>query len=689
MSASQPSKKLKGLNDLRRQCPFVTKQALSEILQYVEDHGVPDAKSAKSMRRSAVADLQQYDECAHGPMFITEPMLCQDGSHMPVCMVNLLTFLYAAVKVGGHFYECMQSAFDVLGPSSLEAPWRLIMYSDECLPANPLAAHARKKVWCTYVSFKEFGQQLLSKEDSWLPIFVQRSSTVAEIEGHMSQVIKHLLCTIFHGKMASPQHLGIMLDKPDGSKWRLYFTLGYFIQDGASQRECFTIKGDSGSKFCLKCSNQVAILLEGETDEEKAVCKATKKSDLVLTSNEECLQSWDRLHSRKATCTAKDFKLWEQASGWTYTPHGLMGCALLRDYFQPCTMFVHDWMHATCSSGVMNIGLCSILEAFQTEGLQLWKAMQGYMADWTLPRAFESCKMADIFSAARVAAHRQTAKMKCQASDILCIYTICRYYVQLFASRVPQLQKQVLAFLAICTVLDTLCSIGKIQVLGRDLDQKVEVALNAFIEANWGHLMTKKFHWLLHMGDSLQELQQLLPCWCMERKHKQVTAVATKITNLKYFEQSVYTELLGEQLHRMGRTPLPRVGLGTDSKPNRALANLVQELFVSRGTVCTSNFVILQGGARAYRNDVVLFKAEETSSAKWDCGHLQAPFKIDGKAFCLIQVYSFGTYKPEKFFATWTNQDRRVVVPVAEILSAVTYTCLKDGILTLIPSHLK
>ena len=276
----------------------------------------------------------------------------------------------------------------------------------------------------------------------------------------------------------------------------MYFTPGYFIQDGASQRECFTIKGDSSSKFCLKCSNQVAVLLEGETDEKKAVCKATKKSDLVLTSNEECLQSWDRLHSRKATCGAKDFKLWEQASGWTYTPHGLMGCALLRDYFQPCTMFVHDWMHATCNSGVMNIGLCSILEAFQMEGLQLWKAMHGYMADWTLPRAFESCKMADIFSAARVAAHRQTAKMKRQASDILCIYAICRYYVQLFASRVPQLQKQVLAFLAICTVLDTLCSIGKIQVLGRDLDQKVEVALKAFIEANWGHLMTKKFHWL-------------------------------------------------------------------------------------------------------------------------------------------------------------------------------------------------
>ncbi|CAE7839415.1 unnamed protein product [Symbiodinium sp. CCMP2592] len=671
MAASQRSKKLKGINDLRRACPFVTKQALSEVLHYVEEHGVPEAKSSKSMRRSAVADLKQWDDCAHGPMFLSESMLCQDGSSMAVCMVNLLTLLYAAVQMGGHFFERMQSAICVHGPSSLESPWSLAMCSDECLPANPLAANAGKKVWVTYVSFKEFGQQLLSKEDSWLPIFVQRSSSVAKIEGHMSQVIKHLLCSIFHGKVASPQHLGIMLDKPDGSKWRLFFTLGYFIQDGASQREIFTIKGDSGSKFCLKCSNQVAILLKDETDDEKAVCKATKKADLILTSNEECLQSWDRLHSRKSTTAAKDFSLWEQASGWTYTPHGILGCGLRRDYFEPCTMFVHDWMHATCSSGAMNIGLYCILEAFHMEDLQLWKVE----------------RHGKLY--VRLALAPSNGKIKCQASDVLCIYTICRYYVQLFANRAPQLEKQILAFLALCLVLDTLCNIGKIQVLGRDLDQKVEACLKAFLETKWGHVMTKKFHWLLHMGDSLEELQQLIPCWCMERKHKQVTAVATKVTNLSHFEQSVYTELLGEQLHRMARTPLPEVGLAADSKPNNALANFVQKMFASKGPVYTSNFVILQGGARAFRNDVVLFKPEETSHAKRDCGHLQAPFKIDGQAFCLIQVYNFISYMPERFFATWTNQDRRIVVPVAEILSAVTYTCTKDGILTLIPSHLK
>ena len=92
--------------------------------------------------------------------------------------------------------------------------------------------------------------------------------------------------------------------------------------------------------------------------------------------------------------------------------------------------------------------------------------------------------------------------------DILCIYTICRYHVQLFATRVPQLERKIKAFLALCLVLDTLCNIGKIQVFGRDLDQKVEAIFNGFLEAKCGDVMPTKIHWLLHMGDSLEELQK-------------------------------------------------------------------------------------------------------------------------------------------------------------------------------------
>ena len=59
-----------------------------------------------------------------------------------------------------------------------------------------------------------------------------------------------------------------------------------------------------------------------------------------------------------------------------------------------------------------------------------------------------------------------------------------------------------------CVSCWTLCNIGKIQVFGRDLDQKVEAIFNGFLEAKCGDVMPTKIHWLLHMGDSLEELQK-------------------------------------------------------------------------------------------------------------------------------------------------------------------------------------
>lgn len=678
-----PSKKVKRLNDLRRRVPFVTKAALSEILKDVEEHGLPGAKSAKDMRKGAYKDLEQWS--AYGAMFQSIGMADNEGLTMQVVIVNFLTLLFAACKVGGHFYECMMSALEVHGPTSIDNPFKLVLYSDECYPGNPLAAQASKKVWVTYASFANFGNQLLSMEDSWLPIFVQRTTFVQKLAGQMSQVIKHLLLSIFHGQLASPQSLGVLLEKPDGSKFRVYFDLGFFVQDGASQRECFSIKGDSGSKFCLKCSNQICILMPGEEDEENAVCKATKKADLVLASNQEVFASFDRLAARQSTCSSKDFKAWEQASGWTYTEHGIMACQPLRAYFLPVTMFMHDWMHAMCSSGAMNTAVYLILEAFQKHGLALWKSMHTFLKEWHLPRAFASCKLPDLFSPTRVESHRKAYKLKCQASDILSFYTICRYYVQSMGPRVSALEKECKAFVALSQVLDMLCSIGKQRIVGAELDAAVEAALSAFVDANWSDYMIKKFHWLLHLGDTLEEMKQLVPCWCLERKHKQVTAVATKVTNISYFEKTICAELLGEQLHRMARTPLPCIGLSQDCKAPKALLTFVEEHFGQNCMVYTANHVILQGGGKVYKQDVVLLASED----KWDCGHVKAPLKVNGQTFCLVQLYKLNSYDASKLLATWKNSEEMALVPLAEVLTAVTYTCLTDGVLTLIPFHLK
>lgn len=200
--------------------------------------------------------------------------------------------------------------------------------------------------------------------------------------------------------------------------------MGLFVQDGASQKACFSLKGDAGSKFCLKCSNQICILMPGEDDQDNAVCKVTCESDLMLSTNQEVLDSFDRLQARKGACSAKEFNMWEQASGWTFTQHGLLACHELREHIRPASQFMHDWMHATCSNGCLNICLCLIFDALSAHGLMVWKTFPAFLNLWPLPKSLASYKLTDLFKASRVESSRKAKKLKCQASEVLCLYAI-------------------------------------------------------------------------------------------------------------------------------------------------------------------------------------------------------------------------------------------------------------------------
>ena len=60
--------------------------------------------------------------------------------------------------------------------------------------------------------------------------------------------------------------------------WLLFYRLGIIVQDGASQRITFGLKGDSGSKYCLKCANQIAFMCGGSATVALSAALARKSS---------------------------------------------------------------------------------------------------------------------------------------------------------------------------------------------------------------------------------------------------------------------------------------------------------------------------------------------------------------------------------------------------------------------------
>ena len=130
-----------------------------------------------------------------------------------------------------------------------------------------------------------------------------------------------------------------------------------FLQDGGAHKLVWGCKGDSGTRLCMLCKNLVAES-SGMVDEDGTdilVCSLIPEHQLQFSSDSEIRATIRRLAGFKATDSAGDFKLRQQAFGSTYHEHGLLYDQELEDNAHPASQYCHDWMHCLSASGVFNI----------------------------------------------------------------------------------------------------------------------------------------------------------------------------------------------------------------------------------------------------------------------------------------------------------------------------------------------
>ena len=126
---------------------------------------------------------------------------------------------------------------------SATAPWHLIAYNDEVVACNPLGSDTTRKMQLVYFSFAEVGPIQLSKEEIWICCLATRSSLIADVCGGMSQVMSALLKMVFRNELCYVQDSGIVL-KNSTSELKLFFKLGYFLQDGLAQKTIWSVEQD-------------------------------------------------------------------------------------------------------------------------------------------------------------------------------------------------------------------------------------------------------------------------------------------------------------------------------------------------------------------------------------------------------------------------------------------------------------
>ena len=682
---SDSSNKLQRLNDLRRSVPYCSKSALQAILEDVAQKGLPEAKSAKQMRQATQEALAQCSQ--YGDLLLRYDINMIDGSKQPIKIVNLMSFIYAAHKSGGLFYTALEEAFQKHGFTRDFRKFNLVLYSDECFPGNPLSAKADKKLWVCYATWKEFGYENLSNQHLWIPLFVHRSNFVSQVSGHMGQIIRIILESIFNGaQQALPDSVGVLLHGPDDRPIGFHFDFAILCQDGASQKYSFGIKGDSGSKYCLKCT-ETAIVPEDADPEEAAANSFKPKASLQLTDDACVLASFDRCASNSKTMTAADFAAWQQASGWTYSEDGLLASKMLRCRLAPVTNFMHDWMHGI-AQGTMPVTIFLFLEALAAAGSKSWHAMMDYLQLWTFPKAFQLCS--SIFSKKRIDSHRKAGRLKVSASEILTLFPVLQYFCLTIGAQ-ADCQAACKAFLSQCHFLELLLALPHLECLeaAKLLDQACEKCHRLFDEAGWTKYKIKKFHWMYHYGDSLASHKLLLSCFCQERKHKDVLAAAKDIHNLSHYEDSVYNELLAKQLHALQAPMRPPVALSQDCRPPKTCKQFLESLgivTVGQPLAMCSSFHSSKCGT-IHKDDLVLIKTD--GPQMWDCGQVCLNFSIGGIVHCLVDLFTLVSYDKTLKAATWTKDGQKVLILGTHVLASVVWSMAEAGRVALIPGHLQ
>ena len=179
--------KLRKLNCFRRKLPHQSASALAATLDLIEQEGLPELHSRKDLRNAR--NLVCNDETPFGPILQDMEVIDKNDVRRQVGFAHPFAMLWSAVTLSQSFKLFLEERLREC-PCSPESPWRLVLYSDEVTPGNPLSPANHRKFQAVYWTFLEFGAHGLSREESWFCMITLFSDEVNKLHGGMSQLIK-------------------------------------------------------------------------------------------------------------------------------------------------------------------------------------------------------------------------------------------------------------------------------------------------------------------------------------------------------------------------------------------------------------------------------------------------------------------------------------------------------------------
>lgn len=165
--------------------------------------------------------------------------------------------------------------------------------------------------------------------------------------------------------------------------------------------------------------------------------------------------------------------------------------------------------------------------------------------------------------------------------------------------------------------------------------------------------LIKKWHWMLHLPDSLERHGLLPNCFASERKHKPIGALAANLQNQNHFEKHLLSQVVAKEISLLDQPNLFPEGiflLKAKQASKKVLANLNLFLETPVDQALCSHFAQVRG-ATCSAGDVVSYHVGNHVHPPWQVAEIKLHFDFQGHAATLVNAWGLKEYLPSKQYA--------------------------------------
>ena len=519
----------------------LTDAALLRVAERLrEDPAILDALSSRKPLQRATHDLLQ-------PLLQSDALPLKSGGEferLHASPQKIVQFFYAESPA----YKAMVDRALQTARASVQMPWRVVLYADECTPGNPLRPEARRKLHCWYFAFLEFGQKVLCHAEAWLPVALLRTTVAKDVQGKFSCAMRALLRRFFCGPEGMSTG-GILLGE------RLVFAeLGNILADEACLKATWATKGASSFLPCPLCKNIVQHgLAEASAGGylQSLACSDVGLFDLLQPGD--LWRKHDRLEALAGAVSKAELGESEKSAGVNYCPNGVLKDRELRAFVVPERVHTFDNMHNLLSNGAASWEVFNMVQHLRTLGVDR-SALQSFLTPWRWPvdKKVKSASLRDAFCDFRFGGD---GHYKAGASELLQLLPVMLHMLLTVILPTGRAVREIASFVALCRVV-CLMQKAKFQQGGatsETLLQAVQSHMRAFQDAYGVGEIKPKHHYELHVPAQVRRDGLLLDTYVQERKHQLIKHCAEPVDNVRSLEKTTLARVLQEQLRELER----------------------------------------------------------------------------------------------------------------------------------------